>query len=303
MAVPGITADLPEEDSVSLSAPILPEGAILSDGHEVSAESGTSPGGQVAGLALTLAIHVGLGLVVLMAGRGEARTEPRIEPQEMIIETQILEVQAGSPEGTRETGPAFKRRDPDSPPQAPAQEPPPDIVLGTSGRPAPPMVGPMVPRSPRTPGPDDAINVPGDWGSLTGVYAPPGAKPSDDRYGAGGTAEKGALDPCFSQHAQVVAGYRSQVASKIPPMPRPAFVSSDVAENLFTSVRVGIDSEGKIVSTNVAKSSGDPRFDSAAVDHVRAVGSFPAPHRCVMYEKTRGLFRNSVTFSVTIKAR
>ena len=35
-----------------------------------------------------------------------------------------------------------------------------------------------------------------------------------------------ALDPCFTQQAAVVAGYRAKVAAKISRMPRPAFISS-----------------------------------------------------------------------------
>lgn len=303
LPVSGLTSDLPTEEVVGVHAPFVPDGAILADGQVGGAEAVLSGGGAVAGLVLTLAIHVGLVLVVFLANRGEGRTEPRPPQKEMIIDTQILEVQAGSPEGMREEGPAFKRRNPRSQPRDRAEDPPSEVVLGTSGRPAHPVPQPMTPRPQVTPGKDDAISVPGDWGSETGVPAPPGAKPSDDRYGAGGTAEKGALDPCFTQHAQVVAGYRVEVASKIPPMPRPAFITSGVAENLFTSVRVGIDSNGKIVSTQVAKSSGEPRFDGAAVEHVRGVATFPAPHRCVMYDKAKGLFRDTVTFSVTIKSR
>jgi TonB family protein len=254
-------------------------------------------GGATAGLLVTLGIHLALVLAVLFAGRSEARTEPR-PPKEMIIETRILEVQAGSPEGMRESGPAYKRRE-GARPQG--RQTPKELHLGTSGRPATPSPNSMGPSVPS--GPDDAADVPADWGSQTGVDAPPGARPTDDRHGAGGTAEQGALDPCFTQHAQVVAGYRAEVSAKIPQMARPAFVTVDVAQNLITSVRVAIDASGKIASVQVAKSSGNPRFDVAATDHVSAVGAFPAPHKCVMYDKLKGIFRSTVTFSVSIRSR
>lgn len=309
-SVPGLTNTLPPEDRDHPRIPTLPPEhtavpRIPTLPPDARPEHALGPFGSqarqgegaAAGLLVTAGIHLALVLAVLFAGRSEGRTTPR-PPKEMVIETHILEVQAGSPEGMRETGPAYKRRE-GARPQG--RQPPNELHLGTSGRPARRLPSTMGPQTPS--GPDDAVNVPSDWGSQTGVDAPPGARTSDDRHGAGGTAEKGALDPCFTEHAQVVAGYRAEVSSKIPPMPRPAFITADVAQNLITLVRVAIDAGGKIVSVTIAKSSGNPRFDAATTDHVNAVGSFPAPHKCVMYDKLKGVFRGSVTFSVSIRSR
>jgi TonB family protein len=257
---------------------------------------------QVAGLLATAAVHLVLIGALVLGNRGEAK--PRPKPRgERIIETRIIEIQAGSQEGTRTEGPAYKRRRARrAPPRA--RRRPRRVAVG-SKRPRRARRARRASRGPTLPtnGKDDAVDVPDDWGSTEGVDAPPGAGPADDKHGAGGTADKGALDPCFTQHEQVVASYRAKVAKKIPPMKRPAFVSAAVAKNLDTVVRVALDASGKIVRVTVARPSGNPRFDEAAKAHVQAVGSLPAPHKCVMYDKVKGRFRNSVTFAVTVRAR
>ncbi len=254
---------------------------------------------QIAGLVATGAVHLVIVLALALGSRSEAKPKHR-PPKEMIIKTQILEVQAGSREGTREKGPAYKRRKRSARRSKRKRH---RLILGTSGRRAPRHRRSRQSAAPVDDGKDDAADVPSDFGSTEGVDAPPGATPADDRKGAGGTADKGALDPCFTQHDQVVAGYRAKVARKIPRMKRPAFVSAAVAENLATVVRVAIDASGRIVRVTVAHASGNPRFDAAATAHVQAVGSFPAPHKCVMYDKVTAHFRNTVTFAVTVKAR
>jgi TonB family protein len=257
---------------------------------------------SLAGLITTGVIHLALMVVVIISSLGFGKKETRAQPVERIIETHIVPIQAGSAEGTRTTGPAYRR--PDKARKRRLRRRSKRYRVGPSRRLMP--KGGMVARH-NTPDPldnkDDATSAPEDWGSQTGVMAPPGARPSDDRKGAGGDAEKGALDPCFSQHAAVVASYKQIIRKKIPRFRRPAFVSADVARNLTTIVRVYIGGSGNILSASTAKSSGNPRYDGAAVAHVKAIGSFPAPHRCVMYNKRKTRFRTSISVAVIIHSR
>jgi TonB family protein len=251
---------------------------------------------RVIGLAATAFIHVGLVAAVLISSLTEGRTKPR-PVRERVINTQIIEIQAGSPEGRRTKGKAYRRKKGHR--QRRYRRNRRKIHLGGARRSGPRRNRQRI--AIPDDGEDDAVNVPSSWGSQTGIDAPMGAGPADDRHGAGGTAEKGALDPCFTQHAQVVASYRAKVAAKIPRFKRPAFISADVAANLSTVVRVSIDAAGKVTGVRVARPSGNPSFDGAATAHVQAVGSFPAPHKCVMYDKLRGRFLSVRTFTVTIK--
>jgi len=256
--------------------------------------------GHAVGLVATSAVHLILVAVVLLASRGEATPRRHGRRHEQVIQTRLIEVQAGSAEGRRTTGPAFRRHHAR---RHRVRRRPSHLILGRTGRRRPRTTPRRHEVLPPDDGKDDAAETPDGWGSDEGVEAPPSARPADDKHGAGGTADKGALDPCFTQHAQVVASYRVQVARKIPRMPRPAFVTADVAENLSTVVRVALDRTGKIVQVTIARPSGNPRFDAAAAAHVRAIGQLPAPHRCVLYDKVAGRFRARVTFSITVRAR
>lgn len=240
-------------------------------------------------------------MVVIISSLGLGKKDGQAQPKERIIQTTIVPIQAGSAEGTRTKGPAYKR--PDKARQRRTRRSK-RYRLGPSRLRKP--KGGMLARS-NTPQPpdnkDDATDTPEGWGSQTGVMAPPGATRSGDRKGAGGDAEKGALDPCFTQHAAVVASYKQIIRKKIPRFRRPAFVSADVARNLTTVVRVYIGGGGNIASASVARSSGNPRFDGAAVAHVKAIGRFPAPHKCVMYNKQTTRFRSSISVAVVIHLR
>jgi TonB family protein len=258
---------------------------------------------SLAGLLTTGGLHLALILVVLISSLGFWKKESAAQPKERIIQTTLVPIQAGSAKGTRTKGPAYKR--PDKARKRRARHRTKRYRVGAS-RDRMPKNG-MVARH-NTPVPpddnkDDATNAPEDWGSKTGIMAPPGAKPSDDRKGAGGTADKGAMDPCFSQHAAVVASYKQIIRKKIPRFRRPAFVSAAVARNLTTVVRVHIGGGGQILSASTARSSGNPRYDGAAVAHVKALGSFPAPHKCVMYNKRKTRFRTSISVAVVIRSR
>ncbi|MFH2009371.1 MAG: TonB C-terminal domain-containing protein [bacterium] len=255
--------------------------------------------GNVAGVATTAMIHVVLIGTVVISDCGEGRTKPAARERERIIQTEIVEIQAGSQQGTREKGPAYKRRP--SPNKALRHRTRGRTVYGPSRHNATHRRTASGPTDSNT-GKDEAADAPPEWGSQTGVDAPKGAMASDDRKGAGGTADKGALDPCFTQHAAVVASYQTKVAQKIPRFKRPAFVSADVAANLMTTIRVFIDGAGKIVRVSVSSPSGNPRYDSAALSHVRDIGSFPAPHRCVMYDKVRTRFRATISVAVRVKS-
>lgn len=258
--------------------------------------------GNLAGLITTGAMHVLLLLAVIISSLGFGKKETHAQPKERIIETTIVPIQAGSAEGTRTKGPAYKR--PDKARKRRMRHRSKSYRLGPSRR-RMPKDGMVARRNaPVQPdNKDDATSAPEGWGSQTGVMAPPGAKPSDDRHGAGGTAEKGALDPCFSQHAAVVASYKQIIRKKIPRFRRPAFVSADVARNLTTVVRIYIGGGGKILSASTARSSGNLRYDGAAVAHVKAVGKLPAPHKCVMYNKRKTRFRTSISVAVIIRSR
>lgn len=258
--------------------------------------------GSLAGLITTGVLHFALILVVIISSLGFGKKATGAQPKERIIETRIVPIQAGSAEGTRTRGQAYKR--PDKAYKRRVRRRSKRYRLGPSRRRMP--TGGMVARSNTTEpldNKDDATDTPEGWGSKTGVMAPPGARPSDDRKGAGGTAEKGALDPCFTQHAAVVASYKQIIRKKIPRFRRPAFVSADVARNLTTVVRVYIGGGGKILSASTARSSGNPRYDGAAVAHVKAIAKFPAPHKCVMYEKRKTRFRTSISVAVVIHSR
>lgn len=287
-----------------MSAPRdAPPASRGSEGPEVGRATGARrlEVGHVVGLVATGAVHLALVALVLLSSRGEALPRHRAAQDEHVIETHLIEVQAGSAAGTRTTGPAYRRRRRTRARRAPRRTR--HLVLGRSGRRGPRTAQRRHAILPPDDGKDDAADVPAGWGSDMGVDAPPGARPSDDKHGAGGTADKGALDPCFTQHAQVVASYRVKVARKIPRMPRPAFITADVAENLSTVVRVALDRTGRIVGVTIARPSGNPRFDASAASHVRAIGQLPAPHRCVLYDKVSGRFRARVTFSITVRAR
>ncbi len=257
---------------------------------------------SLAGLLTTGGLHLALILIVLISSLGLWKKESAAQPKEHIIQTTLVPIQAGSAEGTRTKGPAYKR--PDKARKRRARRRTKSYRVGASRDRMP--KGGMVTRT-NTPVPldnkDDATNAPEDWGSQTGVMAPPGATPSDDRKGAGGTADKGAMDPCFSQHAAVVASYKQIIRKKIPLFRRPAFVSAAVARNLTTVVRVHIGGGGKILNASTAKSSGNPRYDGAAVAHVKTIGTFPAPHKCVMYNKRTTRFRSSISVAVVIRSR
>ncbi len=256
----------------------------------------------LAGLVTTGALHLLLVAGVIISGLGLGKKETAASPKEHIIETRIVPIQAGSQDGMRTTGPAYKR--PANARKRRTRRRARAYRLGPSRRRMP--KGGMLARRAPQPDPmerDDATEAPEGWGSQTGVMAPPGATSGDDRKGAGGTAEKGALDPCYSQHAAVVSSYKGIIRKKIPPFRRPAFVSAAVAKNLTTVVRAHIGGAGNILSATTARSSGNPRYDAAAVAHVKAIGSFPAPHRCVMYDKLKMKFRTSISVGVVVRSR
>ncbi len=257
---------------------------------------------NLVGLITTGGLHFVLIAVVVISSLGFGKKETKAQPKERIIETRIVPIQAGSAEGTRTKGPAYKR--PDKAKKRRVRRRSKRYRVGASRRNMP-KNGMLAKRNHQPPvdDKDDATDAPEGWGSKTGVMAPKGATPSSDRHGAGGTAEKGALDPCFSQHAAVVASYKSIIRKKIPRFRRPAFVSADVARNLTTIVRIHIGGAGNIRSASTAKSSGNPRYDGAAVAHVKAIGKFPAPHKCVMYDKRRSKFRTSISVGVVIHSR
>lgn len=257
--------------------------------------------GNLAGLITTGGLHFLLILAVIISSLGFGKKKSEARPKERIIETRIVPIQAGSAEGTRTQGPAYKR--PDNARRrwrkrtkryrrGPSRNRMPKGGMLAKNNNQPPVDDK-----------DDATDAPDGWGSQTGVMAPLGATPSDDRKGAGGTAEKGVLDPCFSQHAVVVGSYKQIIRKKIPRFRRPAFVSADVARNLITVVRVHIGPSGTILRASTAKSSGNPRYDGAAVAHVKAISKFPAPHKCVMYDKRRARFRTSISVAVVIHSR
>lgn len=258
--------------------------------------------GTLAGLVTTGALHLALILVVIISSFNFGKKESKAQPKERIIQTTIVPIQAGSAAGTRTKGPAFKRQKNTRKRRTRRRSK--RYRYGPSRRRMPKggmlaMRNSQVPLDPK----DDAENAPAEWGSSMGVTAPPGAKPGDDRHGAGGSAEKGALDPCFTQHAAVVASYKQIIRKKIPRFKRPAFVSADVARNLTTVVRVYIGGGGNISSASTARSSGNTRYDGAAVAHVKAIGKFPAPHKCVMYNKRTTRFRTSISVAVVIRSR
>ena len=116
----------------------------------------------------------------------------RSQTAEHVIETHLIEVQAGSAEGKRTSGPAYRRRH-----RARARHAlhrPRHLVLGRSGRSGPRTVPRRREILPPDDGKDDAAEAPADWGSDQGVDAPPGARPADDKHGAGGTAGVTTLD-------------------------------------------------------------------------------------------------------------
>jgi TonB family protein len=258
--------------------------------------------GTLAGLVTTGALHLALILVVIISSFSFGKKESKAQPKERIIQTTIVPIQAGSAEGMRTKGAAYKR--PDKARKRRTRRRSKLYRRGPSRRQMP-KGGMLAKRNSQVPQDtkDDAENAPEGWGSKTGVMAPPGAKPGDDRHGAGGSAEKGALDPCFTQHAAVVASYKQIIRKKIPRFKRPAFVSAHVARNLTTVVRVHIGGGGNISSASTARSSGNPRYDGAAVAHVKAIGKFPAPHKCVMYNKRTTSFRTSISVAVVIRSR
>jgi TonB family protein len=253
--------------------------------------------GSAVGLAATVAIHLLVVGLLFLGSRSESKPR-RTGPEEVIVTAQVVEIQAGSAEGMREKGPAFKRK-----PRRGMATDPMDGPTRAAGRHALGMATGMEPLQmdrPPADDKDDAANPDGVGDSQAGVDAM-GAGAGDDRHGAGGTADRGALDPCFTEHAAVVASYQAQVAAKIPRFKRPAFIPADVAANLSAAIRVSIDAAGKIVGTSVGRSSGNPQYDDAAKAHVAAVGSFPAPHRCVMYSRETTRFQSARSFTVVIK--
>lgn len=251
--------------------------------------------GPAVGIASTVAIHLLVVGAVFFSSRSESKPR-RSGSEEVIVNAQVVEIQAGSAEGKRTKGPAFKRK-----PRSGMQ--PKDGPTRVPGRHALGMATgnePLQRNRPPTDDKDDAANPDGVGDSQAGVDAM-GAGAGDDRHGAGGTADQGALDPCFTEHAAVVASYQAQVAAKIPRFKRPAFIPADVAANLSAAIRVSIDAAGKIVGTSVGRSSGNPQYDDAAKAHVAAVGSFPAPHKCVMYSRETTRFQSARSFTVVIK--
>ena len=58
---------------------------------------------------------------------------------------------------------------------------------------------------------------------------------------------------------------------------------------------------GRRAGVGVSSSSGNPKFDGAALKHVKRVGKFPRPQRCVMFSKKKKKFLSRRSFSVRIK--
>jgi outer membrane biosynthesis protein TonB len=308
--VPEAEAEAPETTASPVRAPRpaateAPPDAPVQSGFERpvtgQALADSRQQGTLAGLITTGALHLALIVAVIISGLDLGKKKSRAEPTERIIQTRIVPIQAGSAEGTRTKGPAYKRPDGSRMRRVRRSK---RYRYGPSRR-RMPRDGMLARDNDQTPvdDKDDATKAPEGWGSQTGVMAPSGATPTDDRKGAGGTADKGALDPCFSQHAAVVASYKQIIRGKIPHFKRPAFVSADVARNLTTTVRIYIGGGGNILRASTAASSGNPRYDGAAVAHVKAIGRFPAPHRCVMYDKRKTRFRTSISVAVVIRSR
>ncbi len=121
--------------------------------------------------------------------------------------------------------------------------------------------------------------------------------------GAGGDKNDGITDPCALTFKSDLNSYRGKVQAAVSGFKRPSFVSAHLAENLVTGVRVTFDSSGKIVSGKTTSSSGNPRFDNAAEDFIKNLGTLDAPPKCVMFDMKTGTFLKTRSFLVRMKGR
>ncbi len=237
---------------------------------------------HLTGAAVTGVIHLTL-LFFLVAGVGG---KPRRKAERRPIQAHIvIPVRAGRPDGQ----PKLRSRQRFRP--RPRRRPP---VRRTGPR--------QRYRSRRAPPPEKEIEQEAQLEQLAEKeLAEPETRPVP--RGQFGDSKTGLDDPCVLGFDKAVAAYKAVIRKKVSGFRRPSFVSPELAENLVAYLRVTFDAAGRVVAVRTVKSSGNERFDRAAEDFVRKIGSFGPPGKCVMFDRKTGTYRAVRSFRIRMKAR
>lgn len=241
---------------------------------------------HLTGLAVTAVLHLTL-LLFLVTGISGRRRRPT--PKRRPIQAHlVVPVRAGRPEGNPRLRSSKRYR------PRPRRSRPSRIVHPRQRY-----------RSRRTPKAEEIIEQQAEIEQLAEKELEETEK-EDSRpvpRGQFGDSATGIDDPCVLGFDKAVAAYKALIQKKVAGFRRPSFVSAELADNLVTYVRVTFDASGRIVSVRTVKSSGNERFDRAAEEFVRKIGSFGPPGRCVMFDRKSGTYRATRSFRIRMKAR